>query len=557
MTNCLPSLRDLRAQRDRYVSLAFCWGEVLFELDRSFVIRYVSGTCLAVLGCDSDTIIGQDFRDLVAPADLALIGPWLKRLPQVGRAMVETVRLRCHGAPPLWVTLAANCLDSDAGTIHVAAQRRRSGPNVVQAAVPDPATGLADCTNFADRVAERLQQLNSTGSGAELTLISMPDLQGLQERLGSGEQTVLDAVGTVLKAHSLGGDTAARLSEDRFSLLHTPDVSIDDLMRQLEAVTRAADPTGVGLTIDTATLAIDVSTIAEGDLTLGLTHTLRRFGAASGTDLRDMVRNLGVVFRESIQEVTRIRQAITGSSFHVVFQPIVNINTGDIHHFEALCRFEGHGDASPFQTILVAEELGLIPEFDLAMVRKVIDWLFTRPLNSARDKIAVNVSGHSIGQASYTEALLDLLADNDWTRGRLMFEITESARIVNLEGADHFIQALRQRGFEVSLDDFGAGAASFQYLSVLDVDVVKLDGSAVRNAQKAQKGRAFLSALTELCRRMGIETIAEMVDTPETLQFVRDCGCNYVQGYLFGKPARNINDFRPLPNRMLFSRSGR
>ncbi|MEE3500360.1 EAL domain-containing protein [Acidiphilium acidophilum] len=183
----------------------------------------------------------------------------------------------------------------------------------------------------------------------------------------------------------------------------------------------------------------------------------------------------------------------------------------------------------------------------------LLAWLFTRPLNNARERIAVNVSGYSIEQAAYTEALLNLLAENDWLRGRLMFEITESARIANLETADRFIQALRQRGFQVSLDDFGAGAASFQYLSVLDVDVVKLDGSAVRNAQKAQKGRAFLSALTELCRRMGIETIAEMVDTPETLQFVRDCGCNYVQGYLFGRPTKEINDFHPLPNRILFT----
>ena len=101
---------------------------------------------------------------------------------------------------------------------------------------------------------------------------------------------------------------------------------------------------------------------------------------------------------------------------------------------------------------------------------------------------------------------------------------------------------------------FGAGAASFQYLSVLDVDVVKLDGSAVKNAQKASKGRAFLSALTELCRRMSVETIAEMVDTPDTLNFCRDCGCNYVQGYLFGKPSPDLKNFNPLPEITLFQK---
>jgi EAL domain-containing protein (putative c-di-GMP-specific phosphodiesterase class I) len=82
-----------------------------------------------------------------------------------------------------------------------------------------------------------------------------------------------------------------------------------------------------------------------------------------------------------------------------------------------------------------------------------------------------------------------------------------------------------------------------------------LDGSAVKNAQKTNKGSAFLSALTELCRRMNVETIAEMVDTEETLEFWRDCGCDYVQGFLFGKPSPNITDFSPLPQGALFRKA--
>ena len=189
------------------------------------------------------------------------------------------------------------------------------------------------------------------------------------------------------------------------------------------------------------------------------------------------------------------------------------------------------------------------------MAKKVVDWLGKRPRNSDRFNVAVNVSGFSIGQDSYFDALMKLLKANEWTRGKLMFEITESARMSNLEQANNFIQALRTLGYSVSLDDFGAGAASFQYLSVLEVDLVKLDGSAVKNAQKATKGRAFLSALSGLCRAMEIGTIAEMVDTPETLTFVRDCGCDYVQGYLFGKPSRDIRHFTPLPRVELFGRT--
>ncbi|MCB2107988.1 MAG: EAL domain-containing protein, partial [Rhodobacteraceae bacterium] len=97
--------------------------------------------------------------------------------------------------------------------------------------------------------------------------------------------------------------------------------------------------------------------------------------------------------------------------------------------------------------------------------------------------------------------------------------------------------------------------ASFQYLSVLEVDVVKLDGSAVKNAQAAPKGRAFLRALTTLCKTMKVETIAEMVDSRETLEFVRDCGVEYVQGFLFGKPDPDPWQFITKLDRRLFADS--
>lgn len=146
-----------------------------------------------------------------------------------------------------------------------------------------------------------------------------------------------------------------------------------------------------------------------------------------------------------------------------------------------------------------------------------------------------------------------LLDADTWLRNFLVFEITESARVADLKKANIFVQSLRSRGFHVCLDDFGAGAASFQYLSVLEVDVVKLDGSAVKNAQSAPKGRAFLKALTTLCKTMEVETIAEMVDSKETLEFVRDCGVEYVQGFLFGKPDPDPWQFIKKLDRRLFA----
>ena len=158
-------------------------------------------------------------------------------------------------------------------------------------------------------------------------------------------------------------------------------------------------------------------------------------------------------------------------------------------------------------------------------------------------RIAINVSGLSVENEDYVSALHALLQANTWARGRIMFEITESARMSDLTAADQFIQGLRGQGCEVCLDDFGAGAANFQYLSALEVDVVKLDGAAVHHAKKARKGTAFLKALVGLCRDLRVETIAEMIEDEKDFEFVRKCRVQYVQGYLFGKPSPDITSF--------------
>jgi EAL domain-containing protein (putative c-di-GMP-specific phosphodiesterase class I) len=236
------------------------------------------------------------------------------------------------------------------------------------------------------------------------------------------------------------------------------------------------------------------------------------------------------------------RKVLEDGAFDIAFHPIVHTGSGAIHHYEALARFPGTIAAeSPLKLIAYAEEAGLIAKFDLAMAQKVMDWLKVHG-NSYR--IAVNISGFSIGNVDYLTELRALLDANPWSKGALMFEITESTRIPDLAAANRLFQALRDQGYEICLDDFGAGVASFHYLLSLDVDVVKFDGSAVKSALIAKKGRAFLSALARLCADIGVPTIAERVDDHETLTFVRECGVDYAQGYLFGEPSADIESFK-------------
>ncbi len=245
-----------------------------------------------------------------------------------------------------------------------------------------------------------------------------------------------------------------------------------------------------------------------------------------------------------------VKRLAFAAEFDAFFQPIVNARTGRIHHYEALARFPGADVAlTPHDHISLAERTGLITVFDMAMVRKMIAWLGGQSLRdqSLRDppvRIAVNISGRSISSLPCLAELDSLLRENPWLRGRLMFEITESAHLGNLVAANAFLQRLRRQGFPVCLDDFGAGAASFEYLSCLDVDIVKLDGAWLHGARATSAGEGFLRELIGLCRELGVTTVAEMIEDEAALEFACGCGVTYVQGFLFGEPARDISAFR-------------
>lgn len=165
-----------------------------------------------------------------------------------------------------------------------------------------------------------------------------------------------------------------------------------------------------------------------------------------------------------------------------------------------------------------------------------------------RYKVAVNLSGASINSQSFVDALNRLFAKHESLRSWVMFEITESSKIENLQRVNKTIQNLRQVGHKVCLDDFGAGAAAFQYIRDLEVDLVKIDGAYVKGALRTAKSRAFLKAMASLCKDLRINTVAEMVEDEALLSYLQECRVSYGQGYLFGRPSFDIDVFEASPS---------
>ncbi len=538
--------------RDRFVAFAFCWADMLVELDTSKRVLFAVGATKALLGVGPEAVIGKNFMDMVSPKDRVLVDQLLFMTSKKGR--IDNVTIRLQGERGLTPPIAfAGYMLPDLKDHYFLALRTQAHldakGNTEEGVERDKSTGLLSGDSFSEMAVQKLKDNN-----AELTLVNLPGFQAFYDTLSEDEREVLhNTVGTTLRANSLGGDSAGEVGDGKFGIVHEAGLDVAALEAKLAEATKAFDPKGKGVEVQVATVEMDMAGVNEGDLAKGLVYTINHFKEQVGDkfNVKDIAANMDNLVKEAVQSLNNFRSLTSANDFQIAFHPILDARIGSVHHYEALVRFNGNFEESPYKYITFAEETGLIPEFDIAMARKCVDWL--RKNRSDKVSIAVNISGNSVGNDQYNNALHAMLDADTWLRNFLFFEITESARVADLTQANNFVQGLRKKGFHVCLDDFGAGAASFQYLSVLEVDVVKLDGSAVKNAQTAPKGRAFLRALTTLCKAMDVETIAEMVDSKEGLEFVRDCGVEYVQGFLFGKPDADPWSFIKKLDRKLFA----
>ncbi len=192
---------------------------------------------------------------------------------------------------------------------------------------------------------------------------------------------------------------------------------------------------------------------------------------------------------------------------------------------------------APSNFIPIAEHHDLVSSIDRWVVRRSLNQLAQNGqqlLDGSR--VSINLSGQSLGDEGFLEDILAYLEASEVTTDRIFFEITETTAVANLSRALHFIGELREMGCRFILDDFGSGFSSFAYLRNLPVDILKIDGEFVRSMENDPIRYAMVKAINQVAQVMGIETIAEWVETEATYNMLRDLGVDYVQGYWLHRP---------------------
>jgi EAL domain-containing protein (putative c-di-GMP-specific phosphodiesterase class I) len=386
----------------------------------------------------------------------------------------------------------------------------------------DAAPGqLASKEEFGDTTRRLMREAEDAG----LTLrVDLVQVDGLAAEAGADGDILRRRVTATLRANAYNGEGAAEVAPDRFAVLRPISASAADLDEQLRELAGGAVKPVV------ASLALGAASVEEN--IRALRYALDQYieGGAKEASV-----NFAAVVQKTAREAAKLKSALASRAWSLVYQPVVALKEGDLHHFEALARFEP--GASPGPSICLAEELGLISDLDLAVARKVAVVLADQKPNI---EIAANVSAASLMQPSFQKALAALTEHDARLRPRLLLELTETHCLTDLEAADRAIQGLRRLGHPVCLDDFGAGHASLDYLRRLEVDFIKFDGRYIRTLTAGSRDEVILKHMVGLCRELRIGTIAEMIETAETARLAEGIGLGLGQGWFFAKPSAEL-----------------
>jgi len=510
----------------RFLGFAFASADLLVEIAPDERITFAIGAANTLTGSSERALMGQSWRDFVDAADQPLIEALFAGLEDGARQGPVLARL-AQGA------------DGAARAFGISVCRLPQNGDVISCALTRakpiagaPAGGLLDRDAFETITKGLIESARTSGEDLELAFLEMDGLSRATQAMSpESARTFQSRLHGALRAQSHGGAAAADLGDDRFAVLRNAGEPPEALTSRVSRLISLGAELG-DVRVAARSLTVD-GDLSPNKLARAIRYAMDDFqrDGVAATPLSTLSDAVEESVRHTLQKASALGSAVANRQFSLVYQPVVSLEDGALHHHEVLVRF---GDnASPFPMIRMAEELDLIESLDLAILERACDALARDP----KLKLAVNVSGRSIVSASYIEGVERILGGRPSLRARLMYEVTESAAIEDLPLADRHIQVLRQGGGEVCLDDFGSGAASLAYLQHLRLDLVKIDGRYIRELQQNARETHFIRQLVNMCRELKVKTLAEMVETQAAAQAVRSAGVDYAQGWLYGAAA--------------------
>ena len=489
---------------------------------------------------DSDV---ESMRDLVAA--------------KIPSAQIEK-RYRHARGHYLWVLLTLSLVRDDRGRpLYVVSQvqdiseRKELAARLEYLLDHDFLTGLFNRRRLQQELAHEAERASRYGAKGAVLMIDLDNFKDVNDAFGhKAGDDLLRGVAGALKHRIRQTDLVARVGGDEFAML-LPEAGADQARLVAEDVVQA-----VGRQV-----------AVLGDRSIHITASVgvalfEGLGAAEVLECADLAmyeakqagRNRVALYKPSLGhrelisarfvETQRIRNAVAEDRLVLYCQPILDLERNEVCQYELLLRLRTETGCEPLlpsSFLYVAERFGLIQKFDCWVARQAVALIAEHARAGRRLVLHVNLSGKSIGDPAVAALIEQAIGEAGIDPACLIFELTETAAIANIEEAKAFAHRLCVRGCRLALDDFGAGFSSFYYLKTLPFDYFKVDGAFIRDLVTSPMDQLVVGAIVGIARGMGKKTIAEFVADEATARLLGRSGVDYAQGYHVGRP-RPVED---------------
>ncbi len=412
-------------------------------------------------------------------------------------------------------------------------------------ATHDTLTGLPNRSLFRDRLDQELVVARRENQMLAVMLLDLDHFKVVNDSLGHDfGDLLLQEVAQRLASCLRAGDTVARLGGDEFAIILPAVTQVHDVTTIAEKLFSPFDAplllnnreVQVGFSLGVSLFPADGKTVDEllADADAAMYHAK----AEGRRCIRFFTAELNDRAQENLLLHTRLRQALERDELELYYQPQVDLVTGKVRGVEALLRWHDAelGNVSPVRFIPVAEASGLIiPLGDWVIAkacRQLKEWLDA----GLEVRMAVNLSARQFRQRDLVERVSALLKETGIPPHLLELEVTESALMDEPDTVAAMLNELSELGVQLAIDDFGTGYSSLSYLKMFPLNKLKIDRTFVRDVPTDASDMVIVRAIIGLATNLGLELIAEGVETQGQLDYLRDSGCHEYQGYFFSKP---------------------
>lgn len=547
--------KALSQSEERFRALVQNASDVIIVLSAQWTINYVSGSVKAILHCCPENLVGSNILNLLSKENKALMQNLLVDCLHSPINPSLELYYQCSKDRWCYVEIVANNLlnhPSVGGivlTLRDISDRKRALEKLRHNAYHDALTDLPNRTLFMERLQQAVKQAKSQDDYTfALLFLDLDRFKIVNDSLGHaiGDQLLI-AAARRLESCLREGDTIARFGGDEFGIL------LDDIEkcdRAIAVAQRIARSLALPFNLDGNEIFISTSIgIALGNKAIGwLDDILRNVDIAmyrakalgkARYEVFDTAMHTQIVQR--LQLETDLRRAIEQQEFRVYYQPIILLETGEITGFEALVRWQHpeRGFISPAEFIPLAEETGLIVAIGEQVVRQACQqtraWqkqFATKTLLT----ISVNLSVKQLQHTQLIEQIALILLETELSPLSLRLEITESLLMKNEAPVHKILSQLKALGILLYLDDFGTGYSSLSHLHCFPIDTLKIDRCFVNRMTDNDQGLEIVQAIAQMAHALGMDVVAEGVETPSQLCQLVELKCKYGQGYLFSQP---------------------